>query len=218
MGLNYNLYTPWNTMLFDCVNPAHGEIKNELLTYFYESEKSSAERIASGIAVGIKSNLHESAFDLFDKQNSAVQKLKHFCGQAISDVVHQVNAEYWKSGEQALIEYRESWFHITRDGGYHDVHNHPNCSWCAIYYVDIGDASEDNGGNAFYDPRTGAGNYNDIATTYLQGSGRTNTDPVDGKLVIFPSYLMHSAPPYHGKKDRVVVALNTSFREKTKSS
>lgn len=200
-------------MLFDCINPDHAEIKSDLLSYFYESEKSSAERIASGIATGIKSDLYESPFDLFDQPNPAVQKLKQFCGQAILEIVHQVNAPYWREGAEVSLNIEESWFHITRDGGYHDVHNHPNCSWCAIYYVEIGDASEANGGNAFFDPRTGAGNYDDYGTAYLREAGRSNTEPVDGKLVIFPSYLMHSAPPYRGEKDRVVVALNTSTHE-----
>ena len=40
------------------------------------------------------------------------------------------------------------------DGGYHEVHHHPNCSWCGIYYVQIGQCAIQplNGVNRFFPP------------------------------------------------------------------
>jgi hypothetical protein len=31
------------------------------------------------------------------------------------------------------VEIRDSWFHITNSGGFHDAHTHGGCSWCGIY-------------------------------------------------------------------------------------
>ena len=33
--------------------------------------------------------------------------------------------------------------------------------------------------------------------------------PEDGVLVVFPAYLLHSATPYSGDKDRVVISFNS---------
>jgi hypothetical protein len=33
-------------------------------------------------------------------------------------------------------------------------------------------------------------------------------DAVDGKLILFPGYVRHSAVPYRGQTDRILVAFN----------
>ena len=32
----------------------------------------------------------------------------------------------------------DSWFHVTRRGGFFALHNHPNASWSGVYCVDPG--------------------------------------------------------------------------------
>src|SRR3546814_2978119 len=36
----------------------------------------------------------------------------------------------------------DAWFHITRNGGYFGLHNHPMASWSGVYCVDDGDSDE----------------------------------------------------------------------------
>ena len=45
-----------------------------------------------------------------------------------------------------------------------------------------------------------------MIATYLREYVQPAVD--EGKLILFPGYVRHSALPYHGKTDRVVVAFN----------
>jgi uncharacterized protein (TIGR02466 family) len=107
------------------------------------------------------------------------------------------------------VEIHESWCHITRDGGYHDMHAHPGSSWSAIYYVDTGDmgAAEDkNGVNRFYNPNNCA--YADAGMAWTNRITSIDFRAEPGMMVVFPSWLQHSAVVYRGTKDRIVIALN----------
>jgi len=201
----------WTTSLYTVRNPVHHEIIAPLKAYIYAYEASRDERVASGVAANVKHGLFESTFDFFEAEDSAVDTLKQFCGAAVMEVVRHVNASSWRRDGNFSLVFHDSWFHITRRGGYHDVHNHPNCSWCGIYYLDIGDSNQKNGSNTFYDPRNAAHSYTDYGTEYLDGKTRFDTAPKNGNLVIFPSYLYHAAPPYDGEGDRIVVAFNAGI-------
>ena len=92
--------------------------------------------------------------------------------------------------EHLDVEIRDSWYHITNSGGYHDSHFHGGCSWCGIYYLQIGSAGTrtgrgaPNGGNRFYSPVASGGKYEDLGNRYL---GSTSIDPPisDGMLLLF---------------------------------
>jgi uncharacterized protein (TIGR02466 family) len=204
--------TPWATTLYTVANPVHDQIAEPIKRFIYNYEAEREARIASGVAADLKGGLFESAFDFFQHDDDdAIGTLKEFCAKAVMEVAKHVNSRNWTTDSNFSLEYHESWFHITRQGGYHDFHNHPNCSWCGIYYFDIGDATRENGSNRFFDPRTAAHNHTDYGSAYLDGSSRYDTLPKDGDLLIFPSYLYHSAPPYHGIRDRIVIAFNASI-------
>ena len=91
------------------------------------------------------------------------------------------------------------------------VHWHHGCSWCGIFYVDIGDyqaatLGAPNGGSRFYCPISAGGSYKDAGNRYVQ----PHFDPPleNGLLLIFPSHLLHSGLPYFGNKPRIVIAFN----------
>jgi uncharacterized protein (TIGR02466 family) len=129
--------------------------------------------------------------------------------RSVGEVAAQLRSQH-RPGEpmgQVAVSIHESWVHITRDRGYHDTHTHPNCSWCGVYCVEQGDSSAT--------PRNGTTRFDSpIETSYMDmGSDAYVTGsmwvcPEDGLLVLFPSYLHHSATPYTGTRDRVVIAFN----------
>ena len=120
-----------------------------------------------------------------------------------------------------IPDLRESWTHITNNNGYHDAHTHLNTSWGGIYYLEAGECGEVededgilrmNGTNRFYSPIQ----YFtlDPSMQYLRHDA-VDISPENGVLVIFPAYLLHSATPYIGKKDRVVISFNSIINQKT---
>lgn len=201
----------WATALYTVTNPIHDQIEAPIKQFIYDYESERQTKIASGVSADIKDGLFESAFDFFQHEHAAIRTLKEFCAKAVMEIAKHENAKIWRPDNNFSLEYHESWFHITRNGGYHDFHNHPNCSWCGIYYLDIGDSTRENGSNRFFDPRSAASGYSDYGSAYLSETARFDTQPKNGDLLVFPSYLFHSAPPYNGKRDRIVIAFNTAI-------
>ncbi|MCP4595348.1 TIGR02466 family protein [Neptuniibacter sp.] len=201
----------WSSPLFVTSNPDHEFLKEDLLQYIYNYQKSQEQAVASEVAVTAKHQLFESKLCFLEADNPAIMELRRMLEELISAIATEVNHEYWPEDAEGDATIIESWFHVTQDGGYHDVHSHPNCSWCGIYYLDPGECElgSRNGVNRFYDPRVNADHYADAGSAYINQQGFWDFEPVEGQVVIFPSYLKHSALPYFGKKDRVIIAFNS---------
>ena len=210
----------WETPIFLIKNPEHEIIKQGLIDHICSLEKQQESSIQSELATNIKNNLSESHFQfLQEDDNQYVKHLTNFIGNASMQAIGSVNRRSWvekyiAKGLKPTLEITESWYHVTRHAGAHGAHSHPNCSWCAVYYVDIGDTKEaepdetpkpKGGYNVFYRPWLAG--FHDAGSHYLDTTYRP--DPEDGLLILFPSYLMHAAEPYLGtEKNRIVVALN----------
>jgi uncharacterized protein (TIGR02466 family) len=206
----------WATTLFYARWQEHAAEAPGVIEHLYALRAQETTSIASGVAPGAKSRegLFESRFDLFNSEHPGLRKLIAFIGSTLRSAIAQVNNNRFEPS-QINVCATESWFHITNDGGYHDAHHHHNCSWCGIYYAQAGDANEPdetggcrNGGNRFYSPIAYGGSYWDVGNEYMR-TGTYNITPEDGLLVLFPSYLLHSALPYRGTKDRIVISFNS---------
>jgi uncharacterized protein (TIGR02466 family) len=205
----------WATNFFAFGWPEHETEAPGIVAYLYELRAAQQSNIASGIAPGAKSpyGLYESDFDLFDRDQPGLHKLKTFVDRCVQQAVAHVNGSQLDPS-RIRVEIRDSWFHITNSGGFHDAHCHGGCSWCGIYYLQIGDSGQrtnsgaPNGGNRFYSPLAGGGRHQDYGNSYLNLS---YVDPPmsDGMLLLFPSFLMHSGLAYQGEKDRIVISFNS---------
>ncbi len=211
-----SVQTFWATHFFYRLWRDHAVEAPAMIDAMYDLKSQQAEtNIASGVAAGAKSaaGLYESDFNLFDTEHPGLLKLKRFIEGTLQAVVAKINgAEVLP--ERIQVDITESWFHITNQGGFHDTHGHGQCSWCGIYYLQVGQmegpntGAAPNGGSRFYSPFGTGGRHFDYGNKYL-----TNcyVDPPvqDGALLLFPSYLQHSGLPYRGTLDRIVIAFNT---------
>ena len=92
-------------------------------------------------------------------------------------------------------------------GGFVLPHSHSNCSWCCVYYLQLeNDANYENGGT-YFQKTLPIRNINDFGSLYNKG-GIAKVKPEEGKLVVWPNYLMHGSYPYTGEKNRIVVSAN----------
>lgn len=196
-------HTLWATSVFEVFNPEHEQLKSALVEVCRGLETASAAPIESKIAPNIKQGLYESRLDFLSLDQPAVVSLREFVLAGVQGAIAHLNP---KGHDSVKFEVSESWAHVTHAGGYHDHHSHPGRIWCGIYYVDAGECDFDSrsGVNRFYAPVSG---FFDQGTG--EGSDSVDLVPADGKLILFPGYLFHSALPYFGGKDRVVVAFNT---------
>ena len=208
----------WSSHIYCFKDEKHSSKKDELITYAYDLKNQGK---TSGVADVAKKNLFESKFDFFNSDLQAVQELKSFCRESLMTAIKDAN-EYDDDFMSHLVpDLRESWAHITNNNGYHDAHKHLNTSWGGIYYVDAGECGEVvdedgisrmNGTNRFYSPIQ----YFclDPSMQYLRHDA-ADISPENGVLVIFPAYLLHSATPYSGKRDRIVISFNSVINQRS---
>ena len=200
-------------MLFTQVWNQHSTYSPSIIDYVQRLSEGQHDHIDSGIARGAKSaqGLIESKFDLFQQPHAALRELVGFIEKSLALAISIAN-DREAPPDELQIEFVDSWYHVTNEGGFHDAHVHHGCSWCGIYYLQIGSAgkrtgeSAPNGGSRFYCPLNIGGGYRDFGNRYLASS----IDPPiqDGLLLLFPSFLMHSGLPYAGSQNRVVIAFN----------
>jgi uncharacterized protein (TIGR02466 family) len=205
----------WPTMFFYRKWKDHAAHAPGIVEHLYQRRDRNRGNIASGVAPAAKSGrgLYESDFDLLDAPHDGVRSLRAWFAETVAAAVSVANGGR-VNPKRVRVEFPDSWAHITNDGGFHDAHYHGNCSWCGIYYVQAGDArgteaaAPGNGVSRFYSPIPTGGMATDYGSAYLS-TNRIDITPVDGLLILFPAYLLHSGLPYTGKADRILIAFNS---------
>lgn len=204
----------WGTPIVEVENPDHSSIKASLVRHCYDRCRRDERRVGNSVGALADVGLGGDAFDLFRDKDAAIQSLKAFCSDALLAMLIQLDQQFEARACGSLnprIDLHESWVRITKDGGFHEPHTHQNCSWCGIYFVDVGDSSIDppNGANQFFPPFVHT--YQDLGTK-IWPLETVTVRPREGTLVLFPSYIRHSAAPYRGLNDRVIIAFNARVR------
>lgn len=111
------------------------------------------------------------------------------------------------------------WANINRSGHGNEFHSHPGSFWSGVYYVDDGGISADPGLGGeleFMDPRGQAPamyapNLAFAIPGGLSAGANETMHPRAGRLVMFPSWLLHQVRPYRGNAQRVSIAFNLSL-------
>ena len=194
--------------LFEFMWKDYSTHKQDLIDYCYELEEVP---MTITVAAGSKQSLFESKFNFLRTPRPSIKALTDFFYQSLWEVVTDMNGHIWRDSKKAMLIH-ESWCHITRTGGYHDVHRHGACSWCGIFYLDKAatDKETRNGVNRFYNDilNLGADEGNLYMESYI------DAEPEDGKLIIFPSHMLHSALAYVGDTPRIVIAFNAQVKNR----
>lgn len=145
-----------------------------------------------------------------------------FVVSSIGNTVQHANQDAWAGQELELrVGIEGMWFQCSRDGAFHDVHTHGNCSWSGVYIVQIDDSEKRvthpiygaaNGVTRLYGPpfQILGGAFVDAGNAYLLPPSH-DVEPVAGQLLLFPSWLAHQAMPYDGDKERIIVSFNASL-------
>lgn len=162
--------------------------------------------------------LFESNFTLFDWPQEPVARLRDFCWSQLYRLIAELN-QYDTRTLQRLHIAHESWFHITRKGGYFGVHNHPLHSWSGVYCVcQEGDDPEGPSGRlTFINPHVTSTMFIDMAMHRMKEPFAMGNLPLrlrPGQLVLFPSWLLHEVTPFEPAGDglRITVAFNARFQ------
>jgi hypothetical protein len=110
----------------------------------------------------------------------------------------------------------DGWINVNGPGDYNMPHYHPGNTWSGVYYIRTGSDVPNrptSGRIEFIDPRTRCDALG--PKDGLRHSGSIWISPVDGMLLIFPSYLEHYVHPYQGSGERITLAFNSLVEELT---
>jgi uncharacterized protein (TIGR02466 family) len=119
----------------------------------------------------------------------------------------------------AVTWHGNMWANVNRSGHGNEFHSHPGAFWSGVYYVDDGgiDADPSLGGELeFMDPRGPLPAMNAPHLGYampggLTGGATERIRPKAGRLVMFPSWMIHQVRPYQGTAERISIAFNLSL-------
>jgi uncharacterized protein (TIGR02466 family) len=209
-AINATVTPMYAVPMMHCQLPAHESLNADLSKLFLDLE-SEGDKHRDGERRDTQVGIFESNFHLHRRTEPCIGYLFRHVTQALLSFVQSLNG--YGDAEMSNIEFdMHSWFHITRNGGFQSVHNHPNASWSAIYCVNPGDSTDAASGTVrFHDPKTDSLMYRDPANARLQPPyllGAWQLTHRAGQMVVFPSYLLHEVFPYTGQRPRIVVALN----------
>ena len=100
------------------------------------------------------------------------------------------------------------WANINPPGGMNRAHQHPNSLWSGVYYIK---APKNSGNLKIDDPRSVA-----CMSRPRQKDGEkparlfreTHYEPIAGRCIMFPSWLMHCVDPNESNDIRISVSFN----------
>ncbi|NQW54575.1 MAG: 2OG-Fe(II) oxygenase [Rhodospirillales bacterium] len=111
------------------------------------------------------------------------------------------------------------WANINRSGHGNLAHTHPGAFWSGVYYVDDGGIAADpslGGALEFMDPRGAAPvmyapHLGFAMKGGLSGGANEVLQPKAGRMVLFPSWLLHQVRHYRGTAERISIAFNLNL-------
>lgn len=160
--------------------------------------------------------LFESQFDFFTRDELCVQQLRGWVWSSLAEFLRNINPTL-ADGIRGLQIASQTWFHVTRDGGYFGYHNHPMASWSGVYCVSDGEPTpgySNNGCLVFPHPQLSTSIFLDPTNAQLRwpfthGNYVLTLKP--GQMVLFPSWLGHYVTPFRGAGQRTTIAFNVWF-------
>jgi uncharacterized protein (TIGR02466 family) len=95
----------------------------------------------------------------------------------------------------------DAWYHINYSGGFINPHIHRHGPFSAVYYL----KAPINSGNLYFINTSSSTHFNKV---YLNNEGINNAEMIQyetkpGRLIIFPSWLIHTSPLNLSDEDRV---------------
>ena len=146
---------------------------------------------------------------MHQENNQDLQKVLKFISQSVFTVFQQASKNYIleRGAEKKYrVTIKESWFITYENGGFVAPHTHDNCSWSCVYYIQSEkDSNKKNGATFLQAPYSRL--KSDIGSESFQYTSESY-EPIEGKLVVWPSYIIHGSYPHLGKVKKTVLSAN----------
>ena len=152
-----------------------------------------------------------SSQNLHHSQEPSVQWLLQLIAQTgVQCIRHAGNVP-----ENAQIVMASCWVVVNEAGDWNMPHAHFPSDWSGVCYIDLNDKAtertkaEKDGDIIFFDPLP-------LGPQYRRPPTITKT-PVDGRVFVFPAYLVHMVAPHFEERPRIAMAYNFNLVPKQKA-
>lgn len=169
------------------------------------------------ITSDVKTEWHCDTFNTLNKE----YLLGNEDDKVVTDLIETTGQHVFRFAKEfgLTVDYydlicKDFWFNISEPGDYQEFHQHPNNHISAVYYVQ---SSENSGDIIFKNPESIGDMYqipNEIDTKFSYKTARYN--PVESRLLIFKSNLLHMVEKNKSNRDRISIAMNFYFVRKPK--
>jgi uncharacterized protein (TIGR02466 family) len=123
----------------------------------------------------------------------------------ITSSVVEINNQY---GFPYNLNLRNFWVNVNEPRTFNSIHNHHDCVFSGVFYVDI---PKDSGNLYFVDPQASLLEHNPLSRFI------TTKHPLESKngyLVLFPSWTLHAVEMNASKHNRISIAFDYSLAER----
>ena len=210
MNKENKIHKVWPTFFGEFYNPNHNEIKNDLIIFFKDYMKNKTSRKS----LGENYKLFESEYDLHNYKNPTfIKLLEEFIMKGfltMAKVANKNEVSKLDKKTKFKVTIKDSWFIHYEKGGFVMPHFHGYCSWCCVYYVQLGKDANSTNGATFFQKPTPPRATPDFGSEYNKDLF-TSFEPEEGKMIIWPYHLMHGSYPYTGDKNRIIISANATI-------
>ena len=122
--------------------------------------------------------------------------------EMIKPCADEIAEQFYHNGfPNTSLELDNMWFNINGPGNWNVTHTHPHCFYSGVVWIE---ASEDSGDLVFRSPHE--------HQTYGYGSNVHFIQPEKGRLVMFPSHLLHMVKPNESEEERYSISFNLKIK------
>ena len=169
------------------------EIQNELIDYAYELRKKDPK----GVSISNRGGWQSSGFEVKD-ENDTLHNFLFNCINGFPHINYKVN----------FLIY--AWININKPGNYNVKHLHPTNDLSGVLWI----KAPQNSGDIVFESPYEFQAYQEIDSYVDEFRNSFNIDhsyyftPTDGRMLIFPSHLMHEVEENLSNEDRISVSFN----------
>ena len=195
--MNVEIMFPVSLAVMD-VPPAMREAVRAKLSAWLESDEGRRDLVASPT----ESFLTSAASRHSVLELAALPELQQWALEAGSNVLQ------WFGVTGAKLAVRQSWVDVARPGMQQNEHAHEGSLLSAIYYVE---AAEGCGDLVFQDPvaaRRAHRAFTGTNARTMQSAQQMNHTPIEGRMLMFESWLPHSVSGNKSTTPRVSIAID----------
>lgn len=180
---------PTHVGVFDIKN--YEEINKEIIDNFDITKNLNGSRSGKNI------------LDL----RSKIKAIDTICNNVLENCATYVNEIFDLDLTNKDFELKKGWLNVHHPNYPVHFHNHRQTSIAFVYYVSVDDLT---GGLQFLDPRSGLGW---VHPDQMKQFNVYEFHPKNGKMILFPGWLLHSINVNKSNINRVAMAGNVHLRE-----